>query len=98
MGMEIIAAPVMTRQWRPRPQTVDSCHAAAMLARIRVRSRPRSPSPHLTMAKSPQHRPAARHVSLVALPDASASTLFGIHDVLSSAGLMLLGDTLSVVK
>ena len=50
------------------------------------------------MAKSPQHRPAARHVSLVALPDASASTLFGIHDVLSSAGLMLLGDTLSVVK
>ncbi len=38
-----------------------------------------------------------RHVSLLAIPEASVSTLFGIHDVLSSFGVMDMarGDTSS---
>lgn len=40
------------------------------------------------MAKRPARSPAQpRHVSLVALPDAVASTLFGIFDVLNALGL-----------
>ena len=51
------------------------------------------------MARASQHAgPAPRHVSLVALPEAAASTLFGIYDVMSNAGLMVAGETLSVVK
>jgi transcriptional regulator GlxA family with amidase domain len=41
------------------------------------------------MAKPPIHSgPGARHVSLVALPDAVASTLFGIHDVMNAFTMM----------
>lgn len=41
------------------------------------------------MAKQPTHpKSASRHVSLVALPDASISTLFGIFDVMNAFALM----------
>ena len=45
------------------------------------------------MARSPLHSgPGARHVSLVALPDAVASTLFGIFDVVNAFRLMRAGS------
>ncbi len=41
------------------------------------------------MAREPSHAgPIPRHVSLVALPDAAASTLFGIYDVMNVFALM----------
>lgn len=39
----------------------------------------------------PDRGVGARHVSLVALPDAVVSTLFGVYDVLNAFGLMGLG-------
>jgi transcriptional regulator GlxA family with amidase domain len=51
------------------------------------------------MGKTHKHAgDAPRHVSVVALPEASASTLFGIHDVMSSAGHRVVGETLTTVR
>jgi transcriptional regulator GlxA family with amidase domain len=41
-----------------------------------------------TRAEAPPALPSPRHVSLVALPDAVVSTLFGIYDVLNAFALM----------
>lgn len=60
------------RESRNRPESVVSCHGRATIVR----------------AMASQARTTTRHVSLVALPDAVASTLFGIYDVLNAFAVM----------
>jgi transcriptional regulator GlxA family with amidase domain len=42
--------------------------------------------------------PASRHVSLVALPEATVSTLFGLFDVMSSFGVMDMANTGAITR
>src|SRR5690606_25532536 len=77
-GAAMVPERAPSRQWRMRPKTVRSCHRCD--ARIGPQWRRMD-----TLALST--RPAL-HVSLVALPDAAAATLFGIHDVMNAFALM----------
>src|SRR5262245_28428702 len=83
----MIAAPRVPSKSRNRPGTVRSCDTGRDVGTIAAM--PRSSSP-------PASTP--RQVSIVALPECVASTLFGVHDVMNAIGLMDVTSDGAVVR